>query len=163
YLHSLQDLKAIETLLASTVPVVRMVHDHALYCLRGYKYHPVTRKICQHPASLRCVFPCLAPLARNRGPGRPFTMVSFTDRLRELELSRKCRRLVVYSEYSKTELVKNGCEPARINIHVPLRTWGAGGPSSSFSRNLVLFAGQIIRGKGVDVLLRALAKVSVPF
>ncbi|HEY3913853.1 MAG TPA: glycosyltransferase, partial [Verrucomicrobiae bacterium] len=34
----------------------------------------------------------------------------------------------------------------------------------SFSdRNLILFIGQVIRGKGVDLLLRALAKVKVPF
>jgi len=31
------------------------------------------------------------------------------------------------------------------------------------SENLVLFAGQIIRGKGVDLLLKALAKLTVPF
>jgi glycosyltransferase involved in cell wall biosynthesis len=35
---------------------------------------------------------------------------------------------------------------------------------SSFSdRNLIMYAGQIIRGKGVDVLLRALALVKTPF
>ena len=35
---------------------------------------------------------------------------------------------------------------------------------SKFSeRNLLLYAGQLIRGKGVDVLLRALAKVRSPF
>jgi glycosyltransferase involved in cell wall biosynthesis len=90
--------------------------------------------------------------------------MSYGDRLKEIELSRQCQRQVVYSEYSKAELVRNGFEPARIHIHVPLRSWGAAGPSSSFSeRNLVLFAGQIIRGKGVDLLLRALARVRVPF
>jgi glycosyltransferase involved in cell wall biosynthesis len=35
---------------------------------------------------------------------------------------------------------------------------------SNFSdRNLLLFAGQIIRGKGVDVLLESLSKVKLPF
>ena len=35
---------------------------------------------------------------------------------------------------------------------------------STFSeKNLLLYAGQIIRGKGVDVLLRALARVQTPF
>ena len=35
---------------------------------------------------------------------------------------------------------------------------------SRFSdRNLVVFAGQIIRGKGVDCLIRAMAMVDVPY
>ena len=164
YLHSFADLEAMELLVGRGVPVVRMVHDHAMYCLRGYKYHPVTRRICHRPASLRCVFPCMGPLARNRGAGLPFKFVSFRERLKEIKLSQRCQRHVVYSEYSKAELVQNGFDPARIHIHVPLRSQGAAGPLSSFSqRNLVLFAGQIIRGKGVDLLLRALAKVRVPF
>src|SRR5690242_11760632 len=34
YLHNLSDLKVVEALLNSTVPVVRMVHDHSMYCMR---------------------------------------------------------------------------------------------------------------------------------
>ena len=163
YFHSFSDLNVLSALLASPVPTVRMVHDHALYCLRGYKYHPLTRKICNRPASFRCVFPCLAPVTRNRGRGLPLKLASYSARLKEIELSRQCRRVVVYSEYSKAELVRNGFAPEQIHIHVPLRTW-AEGPVSSFSeRNLILFTGQVIRGKGVDILMRALAKVRVPF
>src|SRR5262249_22862129 len=33
YLHSLPDIEVTELLLDSSVPVVRMVHDHSLYCL----------------------------------------------------------------------------------------------------------------------------------
>jgi len=163
YFHSFSDLGVLTALLASPVPTVRMVHDHALYCLRGYKYHPVTRKVCNRPASFRCVFPCLAPIARNRGRGFPLKLASYGARLKEIELSRRCRRVVAYSEYSKAELVRNGFDPEQIHIHVPLRTWAEGPVTSFGERNLILFAGQIIRGKGVDILMRALAKVSVPF
>jgi glycosyltransferase involved in cell wall biosynthesis len=87
----------------------------------------------------------------------------FTAHRRELELSKQCDQIIVYSEYSKTELIRNGFEPNRIQIHVPIRCWGDG-PVASFSdQNLILFAGQIIRGKGVDLLLKALAKVRTPF
>jgi hypothetical protein len=34
-----------------------MVHDHDLYSMQSYKYHPFTRNICRRPASLACIFP----------------------------------------------------------------------------------------------------------
>jgi glycosyltransferase involved in cell wall biosynthesis len=141
-----------------------MVHDHEMYCLRQYKYNPVTRAICTRSASGFCIFPCLAPLSRNRAGGFPVKWASYADRQREMQLSRQCDRLIVYSEYSKAELVGNGFDADRIHLHVPIRCWGSNGPVSSFSdRNLLLFAGQIIRGKGVDILLKALSKTTVPF
>ena len=67
YVHKMADLEVLETLLASSVPQVRMVHDHDIYCMRGYKYNYLSRKICTRPASPHCIFPCGASLARNHG------------------------------------------------------------------------------------------------
>lgn len=163
YLHVFPNTELIESLLESSVPVIRMVHDHSLYCLRSYKYNPLTRATCHRAASFYCVFPCMAPVARNRGGVLPLKMADFTAHRKELELSKRCERLIVYSEYSKAELIRNGFEPDKIQIHVPIRCWGEGSVASFSDRNRILFAGQIIRGKGVDLLLRALAKVRVPF
>ncbi len=164
YLHTMPHLEVIECLLRLGTPVVRMVHDHEMYCMRGYKYHPVTRKICTRPASMACVFPCLAPLTRNRSGLLPLKWSSYLRKRREISLNRRCARFIVYSDYSRQELIRNGFPPEKIHIHVPIRCWGTTGRLSSFAdRNLVLFVGQIIRGKGVDVLLRALARVNVQF
>src|SRR5690349_7159195 len=46
FLHKLADLDLVEALTTFEVPVVRMVHDHDLYCMRGYKYNPLNRQIC---------------------------------------------------------------------------------------------------------------------
>ncbi len=163
YLHVFPDLDVVESLLTSPVPVIRMVHDHSLYCLRSYKYNPLTRTTCHRAASSYCIFPCMAVIARNRQGNLPIKWAGFTTHRKQLELSKRCDRLVVYSEYSKTELIRNGFEPNKIQIHVPIRCWNDGPIASFNDRNLILFAGQIIRGKGVDLLLRALAKVRVPF
>jgi len=163
YFHTLQDVQVLEALLDSSVPVIRMVHDHSLYCPRSYKYNPLTRAVCHRSASLYCAFPCMAPITRNRNGAFPVKWSGFAAHRRELKLSKQCEAFIVYSEYSKTELVNNGFNPEDIHIHVPMRCWDDA-PISSFSeRNLILFAGQIIRGKGVDLLLKALAKLKVPF
>ncbi len=164
YLHNLADLEVLEVLVQSRVPLVRMVHDHTLCCLRGYKYNYFTRNVCSRPASLHCVFPCLANVARNRTGPLPLRWASFTAKQKEIRLHRHCHSLVVFSHYMKQELERNGFDPQRIEVLAPAFDNGAPRPLSSLSeRNLVLFAGQIIRGKGVDVLLRALARLKTPF
>ena len=164
YFHSLPDLTVLEALLDSQAPVVRRVHDHRMYCMRGGKYNYFTRAVCNRPASWRCVFPCLASIGRNPDGLLPFKWVSYLAKKKEIALNRKCECLLVYSEYQKEELIHNGFDPSKIEVRVPVHDGVCTGPFSSLDeRNLVLFVGQVIRGKGVDLLLRALAKVRVPF
>lgn len=164
FLHTLDDLDVLAALLGSGIPVVRMVHDHALYCLREYKYNYFSRRICTRAASAYCVFPCLGTVVRNRQGKLPFKWAGYGRKREEIALHKQCQAMIVYSQYQKAELLRNGFAPEKIITCAPLRMWRDEGLTSSFSeRNLVLFAGQLIRGKGVDALLKALAQVRVPF
>jgi glycosyltransferase involved in cell wall biosynthesis len=164
YLHKLADLTLLAALAECAVPVVRMVHDHDLTCMRSYSYNPLTRNICERAASAWCVFPCGASLARNAGPGLPFKWISYTDKLSELALNRKFAGLVVASRYMKDGLLRNGFAPGRIAIHAPVPPATEEPVRSTFGpRNLIVYAGQIVRGKGVDILLESLARVTQPF
>jgi glycosyltransferase involved in cell wall biosynthesis len=141
-----------------------MVHDHDIYCMRSYKYNFFTREICTRAASPFCVFPCLASVVRNPGSGFPLKFVSFAEKKEEIALNQRFDRMVVVTNYMRDELIRNGFDPARIEIHAPVPREGDPDLRSSFSdRNLIIYAGQIIRGKGVDVLLEALAQVKTPF
>ncbi|MEW6304977.1 MAG: glycosyltransferase family 4 protein [Verrucomicrobiota bacterium] len=166
YVHKMADLQVLEALADSGTPVARMVHDHELYCMRGSKYRYLTRKICTRAASPFCVVPCGAFLGRNRENGGrfPFKWVSYAAKRKEIRINQRFHRMVVATRYMGDELVRNGFDPARIEIHAPVpRTNDACARSTFSERNLIIYAGQIIRGKGVDVLLGALARVTVPF
>lgn len=164
YVHKLADLGALQALFRSGRPLVRMVHDHDLYCMRSYKYNFFTRHICGRAASPFCVFPCGAFLARDAEGPLPLKWVSYSDKRREIELNKQFDRLVVGSQFMKDELVRNGFAPDRIEIHPPVPPGsGASEPSHFSDRNLIVYAGQIVRGKGVDVLLESLALVRTPF
>ena len=164
YVHKMADLNVIEALVESGRPLIRMVHDHDIYCMRSYKYNYLTREICTRAAGLACIFPCGACVVKNNGPGFPLKWVSYTEKKREIALNQKFRRMVVVTEYMRDELLNNGFNKDRIEIHAPVPRMGEAGLRSTFSdRNLILYAGQIIRGKGVDVLLESLAQLKTKF
>jgi len=164
YIHKMSDDAVLRSLVDSGVPIARMVHDHDLYCMRSYKYFPLTRKICTRGAGWRCIFPCGATLARNRQGRLPFKWVSYLARKREIALNRRFARMVVATDYMRQELLRNGFDPKRIEIHAPVpRAEAFAEPASFSNRNLIIYSGQVIRGKGVDVLLESLALVREHF
>ena len=164
YLHKCSDPRILQALSDSRRPVVRMVHDHDLYCMRSYKYNYFSRRICMRPLSLYCIFPCGACVARSSDGGVPIKWVSYLAKRREIEANKRFHRLVVATDYMREELLRNGFASDQIEIHAPVPR---GGPHDDFptlsSRNLIVFSGQIIRGKGVDILLHALSRVESRF
>jgi glycosyltransferase involved in cell wall biosynthesis len=164
YVHKLADPLVLQVLAACGRPVIRMVHDHDLYCMRSYKYHYFSRKICTRAASAYCVFPCGASLGRATGAGFPFRWVSYHSKVREIAANKKFYRVLVATDYMRTELLRNGFASDQIEIHPPVPRAGSTMETPTFSsRNLIVYSGQIIRGKGVDVLLESLARVTAPF
>jgi glycosyltransferase involved in cell wall biosynthesis len=164
YVHKLADLEVLEALLGSMTPLVRMVHDHDLYCMRSYKYNYFTRRVCERAVSPFCMVPCGGFLARDPESRFPVKWISYSSKVQELELNREFDCMVVATQFMKQELVRNGFDPERIEIHPPVPRPGDPSHISTFTdRNLIIYAGQIVRGKGVDVLLESLANVNVPF
>ncbi|MBB5032207.1 glycosyltransferase family 4 protein [Prosthecobacter vanneervenii] len=164
YVHKMANLEVIQTLVESGVPLIRMVHDHDIYCMRSYKYHYFSRKICTRAASLYCVYGCGACLVKNSGGAFPLKWVSYRSKKKEIALNRRFHRMIVVTQYMRDELLRNSFDAGKIEIHAPVPRMGDPDLRSSFSdRNLILYAGQIIRGKGVDVLLESLARVKSKF
>jgi glycosyltransferase involved in cell wall biosynthesis len=164
FLHKYSDPRILNTLVSGRQPVVRMVHDHDLYCMRSYKYNYLSREICTRAASPYCIFPCGACIGRSPGTLFPVKWVSYFAKRREIDLNKKFHRMVVATDYMRDELLLNGFSQSQIEIHAPVPNSAKPTDTPSFSdRNLIVYSGQIIRGKGVDVLLRTLAKVESPF
>jgi glycosyltransferase involved in cell wall biosynthesis len=166
FLHNSPGLEVTTALVSGGVPVVRMVHDHHLFCLRGCRYPTWSRQPCTKALSPLCLFPCGGVVQRQPEGGWTLGFGAYLKKKRELELHRRFARLIVASEYMREELRRNGFPDEQIEIHSPVPGRLAPeeiGERPANRRKRIIFAGQIVRGKGVDVLLESLAHVRVPF
>ena len=136
------------------------VHDHEPICPRTYAYTPLKHNCTRRSG----VWPCIlcAPLCRSwkAALGRVFA-----QRRRKRAMAR-FKRIVVISEFMKSRLAANGLPKEKIVVEPPVMDSGDAGDSrksssSSLSCDL-LYVGQLIRGKGVQLLLAAMARMKNP-
>lgn len=128
------------------------VHDHDQICPRSYAYTPLRRNCTRPGGLLPCIF--CAPLCRH--PCRALRRVLGQARLKRAMA--RLDRIVVLSRFMKSRLVANGIPAERISVEppeiiLPPPQNGADVPDDID----LLFAGQLIRGKGLQLLLRAMA------
>ena len=165
FIHKCQSIHLLDSIFCSGIPVVRYFHDHDTYCMRSYRYHPLTRKICEKKAGLRCIFPCGAIVKRDRSKGKfGIKIASFSEQMNQIKIYKRCHAYFVPSRFMRTELIRQGFDEEKIYISPPSPPMGRANIQSTFSDdNMVIFTGQIIRGKGVDCLLKAMSKVQIDF
>lgn len=156
YVHRLAGKKAIKELLETGKPVVRFFHDHKLFCLREHKYRTIGQATCTKPTGFRC-YPCLGFI--HRGEGKlPVKFASLSKLVAEQNINKKLTGFVVASDYMKAHLIKHGFEPDKIKV-IPLYSWKESESLPIKDGNYLLFAGQILTGKGIDTLLEAMSKM----
>ena len=162
-LHKVPD-RGLAGSVSARFPTVAMVHDHDLVCLRRHKYFPVSGRICDKPAGHHC-YTRLCFINRNPvAGGLPVVFKSAGQRKRDIESQRHVRRFVVGSRWMQNELVMNGVpfERTRVIHPIPLALAGTR-PLPRQGTNEILYVGQVIRGKGVDLLIRALGRLTHPW
>lgn len=160
-LHKIPSLKAVRELkrrYGERLEVV--VHDHDLYCPRRHYYTPWGRANCTRAyAPLRCLACALATSPTNW----PRLLAA---RAGARLLALRDGRATVLSAFMKANLVKNGFAAARVTVAPPEigRTGQAARREASGARPLrILFLGQLVAGKGVDLLIAAVARLKRPY
>ena len=172
--HKCSDVSTLEKF--PPEKTVYYVHDHEPICPRTYAYTPLLHN-CSRAGG---VWPCLfcAPLCRN-WKGALRRVLSQSRRKRAMA---RFKKLVVISEFMKGRLVANGIPAEKIVVESPkiesLRV-GIGSdrvadstptlndPTSTLNDPNhafvdILYVGQLIRGKGVQLLLAAMARMKTP-
>lgn len=144
------------------VRTVRMLHDHDLCCPRRHKYFVHNGRVCNHPMGWRC-YADLAFVQRDPKAPLGARLVSIEAKRRELSENRGVDVFVVASRFMRDELVMNGMGDAEIHICPPVTHLPNDDPPPLPAEPRILFVGQLVRGKGVDLLLRAMALLDEPW
>jgi glycosyltransferase involved in cell wall biosynthesis len=160
FVHKLDELPVLEELVKSGKHLVRMVHDHDIYCQRRHRYLPHNRSICTRRAGAMCGVYC-GVLHEPEG-FLPIRLARPSRKLREIELCQRFEHHITVSEFLRNELILHDFPPDKITPLWPAVREPAPGYLPRYSEPLVVYAGQIVRGKGVDVLIEALARLTTP-
>jgi len=145
------------------IRVVRMVHDHELCCPRGWKGYAIGGRVCRHKTGWRCWLDG-AFIGRDRGSALGVKWVRISDTLREIRANHALDSFLVGSRFMQEELTQNGFPIDRIQIVPPMvRYESLESPSPTPSNGHILYVGQLVRGKGVDMLLEALSLLRCTF
>ena len=141
--HNIIDVKYLQYLPAERT--FFFAHDHNIYCRRHHYYTFIGRINCHRPYNK---FICqLCSLGRNQAP--------------PLKEYRNFPALVL-SDFVGENLHKNGFEKV---VKLPAFIPPAENPREIMPGGVlrILFLGQLIRGKGADLMLKILAQLDIPF
>lgn len=121
-------------------------HDHNIYCQRHHYYTPINRNNCHRKRNKLLCFLC--SLGRNNPP--------------PLEEYQKFPAIVL-SSFMKENLEKNNFNKV-IKLPAFITCDSSNEDKIMPNQSLrILFLGQLIRGKGCDLMLETLSKVNIPF
>ena len=138
--------------------LVFLAHDHDLYCPRRHYYTPFGRINCH-----RAYSPCRCAVCARISHPRHWKFLRRGQGALLQEL--RGHHAVVLSAFMRENLIRNGFAPERIHLIGPvIESGGDPGPHPSEGKELkILFLGQLIRGKGCDLLLDALRQLTIPW
>lgn len=165
YFHKIPELKSCMHLLPK-IRTVRMVHDHDLCCPRRHKYFMSNGRVCHHKLDWRCWLDG-AFIARDPSARSGFAFVSIGRKLREMRRNYHLDALLVGSRFMRDELLQNRFPEEKVFVLPPVIRMAhivrGQTPSPVPDDPQILYVGQLIRGKGVDLLLQAFKGLTCDF
>lgn len=137
---------------------VVLVHDHDLWCPTGLGYDRRTRKMCTHTAGWQCHL-SLAFLERKEGGLLPFRLIGVHRKVCAMRRYHHFDTILANSKFIREKLLANGFPPERTRLCHPVLNQAEVSPSPLSDEPVILYVGSLIRGKGVDLLLKAVANL----
>jgi len=162
YVQAVNDSKILDVVLSLHKRIKKFIyiHDHKYFCLREHKITTLSGNTCKKMTGLNCIS-CLGFIGRksNKESVIPIRYNSLTELTKTQKKLSYFDGLLVGSEYLKQHIISHGLNPNNIHIiHQESQD------DTSFNidakkynkRPNFLYVGQLIKGKGVSLLIDAI-------
>ncbi|HEV3087261.1 MAG TPA: glycosyltransferase family 4 protein [Candidatus Elarobacter sp.] len=172
--HNVMDAGVIEALRASP-RLAYHVHDHRPFCPNGDRLFPRSARICELPLGRACVLHAITDGCAYGMRRETLALIRRRARLRDAVATADA--VIVASAYMFARAKENGIAPERLaELPLPLpddayAAVPAGDDDdtcavdsvdvpAAWARRTVVFAGRIVPQKGLDSLVRAVARIA---
>ena len=161
FVHKIDDPALLRSLREKFKTAV-MIHNHDYCCMRRDKRYPLSGMNCARPFNLLFCSLCAGLLDRSGGT---VNCVNFAKRRALIREVKNCDAYVVTSSFMRNELLVNGFDVSRlVKIYPVCRV--ASRRTRVRKRGetpVIVFAGRLVKTKGVKELLEALSMVRYEF
>lgn len=136
---------------------ISTIHDHDYYCFRKHKYFPIKRINCSLPMNKIYCSVCSLLLKRDRSKVGGFSLLNAQEIIALTNEVKDADATIVLSKYMLRNLDMNRWNMDTVYRIYPIHQVSAELENvlpKKYSSNY-LFVGQLIRGKGADILIEA--------
>jgi glycosyltransferase involved in cell wall biosynthesis len=156
YLHQWPGGETLKQLLNSGIPLIRFIHDSEIFSTKETHLTTFGRKESMTPIDYKWYFLLLNKLQQfKKTLLYKKDLMNFGNKNRQQTML--CDGLVIASEYTRTHIIEHGCEKDKILVNPLFVNQPKNIIHSPPEKNHLLFIGQLVRGKGVDLILQAMA------
>lgn len=148
--------------LRSECPAIFTLHNHSSYCPSGTKYLADRNKVCDRPMNLLgCTWGHLIDGCGSRRPQN--ILQDWWNAYNPLEILKKLKiPVIANSDYVRQQIIMSGLSPERV-FTLRCGVQPPKSPTAPLSREIhqkqrILFVGRIVPYKGIEWLIKALAK-----
>jgi glycosyltransferase involved in cell wall biosynthesis len=157
YAHKVEDENFFDAV-PKSARLILAVHDHDLTCVRAHRYVPLTNAPCDRAPGLGCLtHGCVVVRSRASSCG-----VALRDPFARARITRALARrapLVACSAFVRRTLIDAGIPADRVRTLNPVPPDDVVPATYAPRDPIVGFVGQIVRGKGLDLLVEAIARL----
>ncbi len=136
---------------------ISTIHDHDYYCFRHHKYFPIKRINCPLPMNRIYCSICSLLIKKDKSKALGLSLINANEKIALAEEIKDADATIVLSKYMMRNLDLNRWNIDTVYRIYPIHqvTNSAQLPFTKTYSAKYLYVGQLIRGKGVDILIEA--------